>query len=280
MRRAVVLSGLGLGKTSPNPPVGCVIVSNDGQVVGEGYHERKGRPHAEVNALAAARGRAIGATAYVTLEPCCHHGRTPPCHQALIDAGVAEVAIAVLDPTSRGVGGAALLRDAGVKVEVGILKDEALVVLGTWLEAFERRRPRLTWAYRHDVTGAQGLPDVVVATMRAAVDVVVGEDYAATEGLPGAHGAFEVPRLRADDGPVVALDALYSGGARSVLLTGGQALGNVFLAVGLVDEVRAWCAAPGSGASAGADEALPAGFTVRAVQPMSGGVLVEAVNSG
>ena len=279
MRRAVVLSALGLGRTSPNPPVGCVIAGPDGDVVGEGFHERKGGPHAERNALDAAGDRAAGGTAFVTLEPCCHHGRTPPCHQALLDAGVARVVIGVLDPTSRGVGGAALLRDAGVKVDVGALSDEVLVVLGTWLEAQERGRPRVICAYREDAGGGGEPPAAVLAGLRSTVDVVVGDGFTATEGVPGAHGDFTVPRLRAEDGPLAALEALYDGGARSVLVAGDRPLVEAFLAAELADEVRVWVSAPASGTPAEVPVA-PAGFRVRAVQPVAGGVLVEAVSSG
>ena len=98
MRRAIVISASGLGATSPNPPVGCVILDADGRAVGEGYHLYKGSSHAEVNALAAAGGRAAGGTAVVTLEPCNHIGLTPACHQALLDAHVTRVLISVLDP--------------------------------------------------------------------------------------------------------------------------------------------------------------------------------------
>src|SRR5947199_392297 len=105
MRLAIALSAHGLGTTSPNPPVGCVILDRAGQLVGTGYHRRKGEPHAEAYALADAGRRAAGGTAVVTLEPCNHVGRTPACRQLLVDAGVARVVIAVLDPTSRGDGG-------------------------------------------------------------------------------------------------------------------------------------------------------------------------------
>src|SRR6266496_3606394 len=137
MRRAIGISAFGLGATSPNPPVGCVILDVEGHVVGEGYHRRKGEAHAEVNALAAAGERARGGTAVVTLEPCNHQGRTPPCRQALIDANVARVVIALIDPTSRDEGGAAALRAAGIEVEVGVLADEARLVLDPWLDALE-----------------------------------------------------------------------------------------------------------------------------------------------
>src|SRR5215467_6858306 len=153
MRRAIGLSAAGLGTTSPNPPVGCVVLGRSGQVAGEGYHERKGEPHAEAQAIAAAGPLAQGATAVVTLEPCNHEGRTPACRQALIDAEVHRVVIAVLDPTSRGEGGAAALRAAGIDVEAGVLGDEARAVLGPWLTALVTRRPLVTWPY---LVSAQG----------------------------------------------------------------------------------------------------------------------------
>ena len=104
MRRAIALSAAGLGTTSPNPPVGCVLLGPGGEIVGEGFHEREGEAHAEVQALTAAGSLAAGATAVVTLEPCNHQGRTPPCRQALIDAGIRRAVVAGIDPTSRGAG--------------------------------------------------------------------------------------------------------------------------------------------------------------------------------
>ncbi len=125
MARALRLAELGLYTTSPNPRVGCVIV-RDGVVVGEGWHEKTGGPHAEVHALRAAGGGARGATAYVTLEPCSHHGRTPPCANALIDAGVARVVAAMRDPNPQVSGrGLELLTLAGVSVQTGLLENEA-----------------------------------------------------------------------------------------------------------------------------------------------------------
>lgn len=125
MARALQLAAQGLYTTHPNPRVGCVVV-NDGRIVGEGAHLYAGEAHAEVHALHAAGGRARGATAYVTLEPCCHHGRTPPCTQALIDAGVARVVTAMEDPNPRVAGkGAAALRAVGIAVEVGLMQAEA-----------------------------------------------------------------------------------------------------------------------------------------------------------
>src|SRR5690606_6755121 len=120
MRRALELAARGRGRTSPNPPVGGVIVAPDGRVVGAGWDPFAGGPHPAAAALAAAGEAARGATAYVTLEPCDHHGRTPPCTEALIAAGVAEVVVAHLDPDPRVSGrGVARLEAAGVRVRVG-----------------------------------------------------------------------------------------------------------------------------------------------------------------
>ncbi len=125
MARALQLAQRGLYTTTPNPRVGCLIV-RDGAVVGEGWHERAGSPHAEVGALQAAAERARGATAYVTLEPCHHHGRTSPCDGALIAAGVKRVVAAMRDPDSRTAGkGMERLREAGIEVAVGAFESEA-----------------------------------------------------------------------------------------------------------------------------------------------------------
>ena len=124
MARAINLARRGLYTTDPNPRVGCVLV-RDGVIVGEGYHYRAGEPHAEPNALAVAGARAAGATAYVTLEPCCHQGRTPPCTEALIAAGVSEVVIGDCDPNPLVAGkGVRRLRDAGIRVSTGLLENE------------------------------------------------------------------------------------------------------------------------------------------------------------
>jgi diaminohydroxyphosphoribosylaminopyrimidine deaminase/5-amino-6-(5-phosphoribosylamino)uracil reductase len=125
MRRALALAARGLGETNPNPPVGCVVARGD-RVVGEGFHARAGGPHAEVGALREAGPRARGATLYVTLEPCVHHGRTPPCAPLVRAAGVARVVAALRDPYPLVAGrGLALLRRAGIPVEAGLLAGEA-----------------------------------------------------------------------------------------------------------------------------------------------------------
>jgi diaminohydroxyphosphoribosylaminopyrimidine deaminase/5-amino-6-(5-phosphoribosylamino)uracil reductase len=126
MARALQLARLGLFSTHPNPRVGCVIVAPHGEIVGEGWHVRAGEPHAEVHALRQAGTRARGATAYVTLEPCSHHGRTPPCAEALVQAGVGRVVAAMQDPNPLVAGrGLARLRAAGIEVSSGVLEAEA-----------------------------------------------------------------------------------------------------------------------------------------------------------
>lgn len=141
MARALRLARRGLYTTHPNPRVGCVIV-RDGEIVGEGWHERTGEPHAEVHALRAAGARARGATAYVTLEPCSHHGRTPPCSDALLGAGVARVVAAMCDPNPRVAGqGLARLAAAGVETASGLLEAEARALNPGFVSRMERRRP-------------------------------------------------------------------------------------------------------------------------------------------
>ena len=140
MARALELAGQGVGLTAPNPMVGCVIV-RDGQIVGEGWHRGAGLAHAEAEALREAGDRASGARAYVTLEPCRHHGRTPPCTDALVKAGVSEVVYAIADPHHLAAGGATLLQTSGVKVRAGVLETEARELNRAWLHSLKARRP-------------------------------------------------------------------------------------------------------------------------------------------
>ncbi|MGZ8263751.1 MAG: bifunctional diaminohydroxyphosphoribosylaminopyrimidine deaminase/5-amino-6-(5-phosphoribosylamino)uracil reductase RibD [Burkholderiales bacterium] len=141
LARALELAARGLYTTTPNPRVGCVIVQND-KVVGEGWHERAGGPHAEVVALSAAGPNAAGATAYVTLEPCAHHGRTPPCAEALIDAKIARAVIAMTDPNPLVAGkGIARLREARIDVHAGALESEARELNVGFVSRMSRGRP-------------------------------------------------------------------------------------------------------------------------------------------
>ena len=126
MRRALQLAALAEGQTSPNPLVGAVVLDAQGALAGEGFHAKAGQAHAEVGALAQAGGRAKGGTIIVTLEPCCHQGRTPPCSEAVIQAGIQRVVVALKDPDPRVAGGGIQrLRDAGLEVITGVLEAEA-----------------------------------------------------------------------------------------------------------------------------------------------------------
>ena len=141
MQRALTLAVRGLETTDPNPRVGCVIAQR-GRIIGEGWHERAGEPHAEVAALRAAGSQAAGAAVYVTLEPCSHHGRTPPCVEALIAARVARVVIATDDPNPLVDGkGAAALRAAGIAVESGLLAQEATELNAGFFKRMRSGRP-------------------------------------------------------------------------------------------------------------------------------------------
>jgi diaminohydroxyphosphoribosylaminopyrimidine deaminase / 5-amino-6-(5-phosphoribosylamino)uracil reductase len=143
MARALQLAERGLWTTSPNPRVGCVLV-RDGEIVGEGWHEKAGEPHAEIHALRATGDRARGATAYVTLEPCSHHGRTPPCAEALIAAGVSRVVAAMNDPHPLVAGqGLAMLRAAGIETASGLLESEARELNIGFVSRMTRGRPWL-----------------------------------------------------------------------------------------------------------------------------------------
>lgn len=143
MARALQLAALGLETTTPNPRVGCVIVV-DGQTLGEGWHLRAGEPHAEIHALRQAGERARGATAYVSLEPCSHHGRTPPCADALVAAGITRVVAAMSDPNPLVAGrGLARLREAGIQAESGLLEAEARELNIGFVSRMTRGRPWL-----------------------------------------------------------------------------------------------------------------------------------------
>ncbi|HRD48999.1 MAG TPA: bifunctional diaminohydroxyphosphoribosylaminopyrimidine deaminase/5-amino-6-(5-phosphoribosylamino)uracil reductase RibD [Candidatus Contendobacter sp.] len=141
MARALTLARRGLYGTDPNPRVGCVLV-REGEIIGEGWHQRAGEPHAEVNALNAAGALAHGATVYVTLEPCCHHGRTPPCTDALLKAGISRLVAAMPDPNPQVAGrGLAILRDAGVTVDCGLLEAEAQALNPGFIQRMTTNRP-------------------------------------------------------------------------------------------------------------------------------------------
>ena len=161
MARALRLAEYGLFSTSPNPRVGCLIVK-DGLVVGEGWHHRAGEAHAEINALQAAGEAAGGATAYVTLEPCSHHGRTPPCAEALIAARVGRVVAAMQDPNPQVAGqGLAQIRQAGIRVECGLLASEAQELNIGFVARMTRGRPWLRMKMAASLDGKTALQNGV-----------------------------------------------------------------------------------------------------------------------
>ena len=144
MRRALRLAERGRGRTAPNPPVGAIVVA-DGEIVGEGWHQGAGRAHAEVDALEAAGDRARGATIYVTLEPCTHQGRTPPCAPRLIESGIARAVIATTDPNpNEGGAGIRALTEAGIEVRAGVLEEEARAVIQGFTKWIRTRAPFVT----------------------------------------------------------------------------------------------------------------------------------------
>lgn len=154
MRHALRLADRALGSVAPNPAVGCVIVSPDGQVIGRGHTGRGGRPHAETIALEMAGNAARGATAYVSLEPCSHHGKTPPCADALIAAGIAKAVVAVEDPDPRvSGGGLQRLREAGIAVTIGVLQREAAELNAGFFVCMTERRPLVTLKIAQSLDG-------------------------------------------------------------------------------------------------------------------------------
>ena len=159
MRRALELASTPGVLLGPNPRVGCVLLSPDGTEVAEGYHRGAGTPHAEVVALGEAGSDARGATAVVTLEPCHHTGRTGPCSQALIDAGVSRVVFAQPDPNQVAAGGETALREAGVQVEFGLMEREARALNRAWTFAMEHHRPFVTWKFATTLDGRSAAAD-------------------------------------------------------------------------------------------------------------------------
>lgn len=178
IRQALALAVGGWGQTAPNPMVGAIVV-REGVVVGAGYHERFGDAHAEVNALRAAGERAEGATLYVSLEPCRHHGKTPPCTDAIVSARVRRVVAAVADPTPHAGGGAAALRAAGVDVTVGVLEAEARELNAAFFHAQESDLPWTT------------------LKLAVSMETAIADRRGSTSRLTGDLARAEVHRLRA-----------------------------------------------------------------------------------
>src|SRR6476646_4084223 len=179
MRRALELAEQGWGQTAPNPMVGAVVV-RDGEVIAEGYHARYGEAHAEVNALRAAGDRARGATLYVSLEPCAHVGKTPPCTGAIIEAGVARVVAAVRDPSPVARGGVEAFRAAGIEVDVGVERDAALETNASFFNAHASDRP---W---------------VVLKLAMSADGAIADLTGMHRWITGLEARAEVHRMRAN----------------------------------------------------------------------------------
>ena len=233
MRLALSLGRRGLGRCAPNPSVGCVIV-NDGRIVGRGWTQPGGRPHAETVALAQAKGAAKGATVYVTLEPCSHHGQTPPCSASLIKAGVARVVVAITDPDPRvDGGGLAMLRAEGISVETGLFAEEAQTDLSGFLKRVTVGRPmvtlKLAGSFDGRIATASGESQWITGTearrhvhaMRASHDaVMIGAGTARADdpsltvrGLGGDHQPIRVVLSRHLDLP---FDSNFARTARDI----------------------------------------------------------------
>ncbi|MEU9507761.1 bifunctional diaminohydroxyphosphoribosylaminopyrimidine deaminase/5-amino-6-(5-phosphoribosylamino)uracil reductase RibD [Micromonospora sp. NPDC048170] len=277
MRQAITLSSFGLGTTSPNPPVGCVILDRNGVTVGTGYHRRKGEAHAEVNALKAAGAAAQGGTAVVTLEPCNHTGVTPACRQELINAGITRVVISIIDPTSRGDGGAAVLAAHGIDVETNVIPNETLTVLGPWLTATRRHRPHLTWAYALTNKDSHQANEQLTADLRSRTDLVLS-DKTLEEGVPGGHAPEHFTLPDDLDGELRPwLSACYTTGSRTILAVGAHHSGALHDNFDCVDEivVAVEKASPTGGLAAATADLTPAGFELADISPGSTGVRVR-----
>ena len=272
LERAVELAERGRGTTHPNPVVGAVVARGD-EVVGEGWHERKGGPHAEVVALGAAGEAARGATLYVTLEPCDHHGTTPPCVDAILAAGIAKVVVGVKDPTRDGI---ARLREAGVEVELANLW-AARVQIEAWLTWARLGRPFVTYKAAVTLDGRMTVPGVrwvsgeesrrLVHEFRASSDAVavgMGTVRADNPRLDArdvdvvrqprrlAFGRGPLPEgseLELLSGPLdEELERLAAENVQSLLLESGPTLASSFFEADLVDKLMLFVAPTISGA--------------------------------
>jgi len=308
LERALELAEHGRGTTHPNPIVGAVVVAGD-VVVGEGWHERKGGPHGEVVALEAAGERARGASVYVTLEPCAHHGATPPCVDALLGAGVARVVAGQLDPNSEHGGGLEKLRTAGVEVELadGELAFRSRQQIEEWRTWVTTGRPFVTYKVAVSLDGRVRVPGerwVTGEASRKLVHVLRAQSDAVAVGMGTVR--WENPRLDARDVPVVRqprriafgrgplpegselelrsgplreeLEALAADGVQSLLLEGGPTLAAAFLEADLVDKLLVFVAPRISGDGPGMVEGLPRplGLTRMEARPIGEDVLLQA----
>ena len=308
LERALELAEHGRGTTHPNPVVGAVVVDGD-EVVGEGWHERKGGPHAEVAALEAAGQRARGATVYVTLEPCAHHGTTPPCADALLDAGVARVVVGQLDPHPEHAGGLERLRARGVDVSVadGELAFRCRQQIEEWRTFVSAGRPFVTYKVAVTLDGRVRVPGTRWVTgdaSRRLVHVLRAQSDAVAVGMGTVR--WDNPRLDARDVPVIRqprriafgrgplpdgsdlelrsasirdeLTALGTEGVQSLLLEGGPTLAAAFLEADLVDKLLVFVAPTIAGEGPGMLEGLPAPLSLTRMEarPIGEDVLLQA----
>ena len=294
--RALELAERGRGTTHPNPIVGAVVVQGD-EVVGEGWHERKGGPHAEIAALQAAGERVRGSTVYVTLEPCAHHGATPPCADALVEAGVARVVVGQVDPHPKHGGGLNRLREAGIEVE---LAEDSLAFrcrqqIEEWRTWVALGRPFVTYKVAVTLDGRVTVPGsrwVTGEGSRRLVHVLRAQSDAVAVGMGTVR--WDNPRLDARDvtvlrqprrlafgkGPLPEgselelrsgpldeeLEALGADGVQSLLLEGGPTLAAAFLEQGLVDKLLVFVAPTLSGEGPGMLAGLPQPLSLRRLE--------------
>lgn len=281
LERALELAERGRGTTHPNPVVGALVVAGD-EVVGEGWHERKGGPHAEIVALEAAGERARGSTVYVTLEPCTHQGTTPPCVDALVDVGVKRVVVGQLDPQPEHGGGRDRLREAGVEVALvdGELAFRCRQQIEEWRTWATRERPFVTYKVAITLDGRVSVPGsrwVSGEESRRLVHVLRAHSNAVAVGMGTVR--WDDPRLDARNVPVARqprriafgrgplpdesplellsgplmeeLEALARDGVQSLLLEGGPTLAAAFLEQDLVDKLLVFVAPTLSGEGPG-----------------------------
>jgi diaminohydroxyphosphoribosylaminopyrimidine deaminase/5-amino-6-(5-phosphoribosylamino)uracil reductase len=308
LERALELAERGRGTTHPNPVVGAVVV-RDGEVVGEGWHERKGGPHAEVVALEAAGEAARGATLYVTQEPCRHTGATPPCTKAVLESGIARVVAGALDPNPQAGGGLEELRAAGVEVELATGEPAfwARAQNDAWRTWISLRRPFVTYKAAVTLDGRMRVPGErwvsgdesrqLVHEVRAASDAVavgMGTVRADNPRLDArdVDAARQPRRIAFGQGPLPEgselellgglleeeLERLAEQGVQSLLLEGGPTLAGSFFAADLVDKVMLFVAPKLSGAGPGLLPALPAPLTLKrlSARPVGEDVLLTA----
>jgi diaminohydroxyphosphoribosylaminopyrimidine deaminase / 5-amino-6-(5-phosphoribosylamino)uracil reductase len=308
LEQALELAERGRDTTHPNPIVGAVVVAGD-EVVGEGWHERKGGPHAEVAALEAAGERARGANVYVTLEPCAHHGATPPCVDVLLEAGVARVVAGQRDPNPKHGGGLERLREAGVETELaeGDVAFHCRQQIEEWRTWVTHGRPFVTYKVAITLDGRVRVPGsrwVTGEASRTLVHVLRAQSDAVAVGMGTVR--WDNPRLDARDVRVVRqprriafgrgplpedsalelrsgplreeLETLAAEGVQSLLLEGGPTLAAAFLEAGLVDKLLVFVAPRISGEGPGMLEGLPRPVELSRMEsrPIGEDVLLQA----